>query len=380
MRWNVRRLPTCAAAVAEAAAAGLHVRGMGTGYSWPAHLATDGVSIRVGGMKQILEIDRERKTIRVGAGAILADITRALAGHGLCLPSLPFISTASIGGIVATGTHGTSPKWGTVADSVRSMKLVLASGEVMTLGPEPSDDLLAARVAVGMLGIIVEVELEAVEMPWVRHVRIDATLADFLAQHAAILAEYEHVWVRWILGEDRLRIDCMEASRAKKPDFAPYVLRDNAMWEQARHSEPAGVTARPGDVFMSMQYGVPLASLKTAMGRLKSCEFAALHPGREIEMKFLRGSSRSYLGPNAGDDMVLFNLWWPVERERAFRIFEPFEQEMRDLDARPHWGKLHAGPNREYLRRAYPGWEKFESVRERLDPNGVFSIFGAQQG
>lgn len=364
-------------AVTEAASRGLRVRAMGTGYSWPGHFVTEGVCLRVTGLDQILAIDTQRKTIRVGAGALLGNVTRALASRGLCLPSLPFLSSASVGGMVATGTHGTSPRCGTVSDFVRSMKVVRASGELVTVDVE---DLPAARVSVGTLGVVVEVELQAVDMPWVRYARFEGNLPQFLAQHTSILAHYDHVWVCWRPAEDRVWIHCLEASPAQKQGFVPYVANDNAMWEKPRQENlPAHPNAIGGQdgVFMSMQYGVPLHALPDATDLIKRSVPVAYQEGREIEMKFLKGTAASCLGPNAGIDSVLFNLWWHVERERRCSVFADFEAAMRSVHARPHWGKLHALPDADYMRRAYPEWDRFEAVRRRLDPKGVFSIRGS---
>jgi FAD/FMN-containing dehydrogenase len=45
---------------------------------------------------------------------------------------------------------------------------------------------------------------------------------------------------------------------------------------------------------------------------------------------------------------------------------------MDPLDGRPHWGKRHF-QTAETLRPRYPGWDAFQAVRVRLDPDGRFS-------
>jgi L-gulonolactone oxidase len=39
---------------------------------------------------------------------------------------------------------------------------------------------------------------------------------------------------------------------------------------------------------------------------------------------------------------------------------------------RPHWGKRHF-QTAATLAPRYPGWERFQAVRGRLDPDGVFA-------
>jgi len=52
--------------------------------------------------------------------------------------------------------------------------------------------------------------------------------------------------------------------------------------------------------------------------------------------------------------------------------FRAVESLMDEYGGRPHWGKRHfqtAGT----LSRRYPEWERFQTVRARLDPSGRFA-------
>jgi hypothetical protein len=53
-----------------------------------------------------------------------------------------------------------------------------------------------------------------------------------------------------------------------------------------------------------MQYGVAAWQAAAAIEQLRSSEFARSNPSRVLELKFLKGSDLSYLGPNAGYDSV----------------------------------------------------------------------------
>jgi L-gulonolactone oxidase len=52
--------------------------------------------------------------------------------------------------------------------------------------------------------------------------------------------------------------------------------------------------------------------------------------------------------------------------------FRAVEELMSGLEGRPHWGKRHF-QTAATLAPRYPEWERFAAVRQRLDPNGVFS-------
>jgi L-gulono-1,4-lactone dehydrogenase len=52
--------------------------------------------------------------------------------------------------------------------------------------------------------------------------------------------------------------------------------------------------------------------------------------------------------------------------------FAGVEEVLRRFDGRPHWGKLHTRAAAD-LAPAYPRWEEFVAMRDRLDPDRVFA-------
>ena len=52
--------------------------------------------------------------------------------------------------------------------------------------------------------------------------------------------------------------------------------------------------------------------------------------------------------------------------------FEGVERIMNDYEGRPHWGKLHF-QSAETLAPRYPQWDRFQAVRDRLDPERRFA-------
>jgi FAD/FMN-containing dehydrogenase len=397
-----RSIEDVRSATTQAAASRLRVRPIGFANSWAPHLQTSGVCLRLSGLDRIHHIDAERKTVTVDAGVRLGDLSQALAIRGLSLPSLSFFPDVTVGGVVATASHGTSLKWGTLSDFVRSMDVVLASGEVRTFGPNsPPEELRAARVAIGMLGVIVRLEMEVVNIPWVRFSELHMGLSDFLAQLPSILEKYEHVWAHWTLNEDQVMIECLETSSRQQPGFHRYnaiwrpsgrfavrllnrlgfstslllQLRDRYRWAVRPKKYRLAHEGSTGKVFMSMQYGVSMSQLEDAVREIKASSFSAENKGRVVEFKFLKGNDRSFLGPNAGGDSVLFNLWWLVDETTKLTVFDSFEDTMRTFNARPHWGKFHRAPDIRYMQKAYSHWSDFEKMRSRLDPGQTFSIF-----
>ena len=52
--------------------------------------------------------------------------------------------------------------------------------------------------------------------------------------------------------------------------------------------------------------------------------------------------------------------------------FREIEKIFREVDGRPHWGKLHFRTAAD-LAPSFPRWDDFQAVRDRLDPDRTFS-------
>jgi len=86
--------------------------------------------------RQITGFDRERRTIRVGAGVVLDQLNSFLYPHGLCFgPDVATSSRATLGGMIANNSSGAHvPVYGTTADHIRALEIVLANGRIETIG------------------------------------------------------------------------------------------------------------------------------------------------------------------------------------------------------------------------------------------------------
>ena len=87
--------------------------------------------------RQITEFDAEKKTIRVGAGVVLDQLNAYLRPHGFCFgPDVATSSRATLGGMIANNSSGARvPVYGTTADHVVSLEIVMADGRIERIGP-----------------------------------------------------------------------------------------------------------------------------------------------------------------------------------------------------------------------------------------------------
>src|SRR5205085_1307755 len=128
-----------ASSLVEAAAqAGVSVipRGAGTGLVGGA--VGDGLIIDFSRYnREISDLDLERCTVRVGPGVVLDHLNNLLRPHGFCFgPDVATSSRATLGGMIANNSSGShTPVYGTTADHINELEIVLADGRIATIGP-----------------------------------------------------------------------------------------------------------------------------------------------------------------------------------------------------------------------------------------------------
>src|SRR5919206_1074113 len=125
--------------ILAAADAGISVTPRGAGTSLVGNAIGDGLIVEFSRHnRQISALDFEKRTVRVGAGVVLDQLNTFLKPHGFCFgPDVATSSRATLGGMIANNSSGARvPVYGTTADHVRSLELVLADGRVVEVGPQ----------------------------------------------------------------------------------------------------------------------------------------------------------------------------------------------------------------------------------------------------
>ncbi len=152
-----------AAAVKFAASKGLTVvaRGSGSSPFGGAVPVAGGMVVDMSRMASILEVDTERRTIRLQAGARWADVDHELSGHGLHTRSSPSSKFSTVGGWVASGGLGLgSYSAGHLSSSVESVEVATSDGRLRILSPNTEAFRLVFG-SEGQLGIVTTVTLRA---------------------------------------------------------------------------------------------------------------------------------------------------------------------------------------------------------------------------
>ncbi len=142
-------------------------RGAGSAMSGQTVPIDGGIVLDMKRMNRILEIRPEDVLVKVQPGVVNDELNKALEPHGFFFPPTPSSGNiCTIGGMIGTNASGNrAVKYGATRDSLMGMKVVLANGDLVTLGTNTrveSSGYQLARLIVGSegtLGVVVEATL-----------------------------------------------------------------------------------------------------------------------------------------------------------------------------------------------------------------------------
>jgi len=120
-----------ASLVARASRDGHAVKTVGSGHSFTAIAATNGMMLDISRMRGIRAHDEATNHVSVRAGTTLSDLNVMLDELGLALPNLGDIAYQTVAGAISTSTHGTGKSLTGLAGQVRGFTIVTAQGEVL---------------------------------------------------------------------------------------------------------------------------------------------------------------------------------------------------------------------------------------------------------
>ena len=391
-------------AVARAAEAGRQVSVPGAGHSFTEAAMTDGSMIQIDALNQVIDADASSGLVKVGAGIVLADLNEVLHRLGLAMENLGDIDRQTIAGAISTATHGTGAGLRNISAQVEAIELVTADG-VRELSAASDPDLLrAARVGVGALGAISAVTLRTVPSFTLHRIDEPRPLDEVLSGFADLAAANDHFeffvfpftskaltirrnrtdrppkprgpvrrYVGDVIVENGLGDLMLRLARRRRSLIPRFTRLAARMMSQGEHLDRSyRIFANHRTIrFTEMEYAIPRADGPDALRavleliererfevpmpiecRVVAADDALLSPSHERETTYI--AVHQYRGME----------WRPY--------FEAVEEIMDSYGGRPHWGKRHF-QTAATLAERYPRWAEFQSARDELDPQRVFS-------
>jgi L-gulonolactone oxidase len=394
-----------AGALSRAAERGDRVRVAASGHSFTDTALTEGTMLRLEGLNRVLDVDRGSGLVKVEAGISIRELNEALDREGLAMENLGDIDRQTLAGAISTATHGTGASLRNISAQVEAVELMLADGSVNELtAAGRRDELRAARVGLGALGVLTSITLRAVPAFTLRRVDKPAPLEETLRSLEELAAAHDHfeffcfphtgaaltiardrvdeaprprgrasAWVNDIVLEN-YAMDMLSRIGRRFPGTIPRLMRFAT--DQFSHAERVDRSYRLFASerrvrFTEMEYAIPREHGPEAVRRvLEIAERPALRVGFPIEFRVVAGDD-AFLSPTHDRDScyIAVHQYRGVPWEAYFRAVEAV---MAEYGGRPHWGKRHF-QTAETLAPRYPKWKEFAAVRDRLDPERRFA-------
>ena len=184
-----------------------------------------------------IELHPESSTVTVGAGATWHDIQKSIHPR-FAVKAMQSTDIFTVGGSISVNAHGMDHHAGAVMDSIRSLRVMRADGQVVTASHDQNPELFNLVVGgYGLFGVILSAELEVVPNDIYQSEREVVATKDLPERLEKILADpsiglmYVHLSTApgSLLGEALIysyhRIDDPHAERAPLSDIASVKMR-----------------------------------------------------------------------------------------------------------------------------------------------------------
>ena len=372
------------------------LRPAGTGHSFSPLVPSDGALLFLDRLSGVVSADAPSLQAEVLAGTRLSMLGPELAAHGQAMPNLPDIDYQTLGGAIATSTHGTGALLGSLSSCVVALTLATPGGELLECDETRNAEVFhAARTSLGALGVVTRFRLQnrsefkLVEKTSWRD--LDDLLADLArerdanrcfefyafphAEVALAIATNETDAEPYSIGSDdpgglKLLQTLFELTRWLPGIGTPLydaLLRKSGTTEHADWSHR--VLTHPRTTrFNEMEYTVPAEAgpecLREVLHAIRELGLPICFP---IECRYVREDdvwlSMFYRRPGFS---ISVHQFADQDFHAYFAAVEPI---FWKYEGRPHWGKLHT-LDAARLDSLYPRFRDFQALRSSLDPRG----------
>jgi xylitol oxidase len=375
----------------RAVASATRVRALGSGHSFNAIAdpGERGVLLSLAALPPEIDVDVAARTVRVGGGVRYAELAGELHLHGLALANMASLPHISVAGSVATGTHGSGVRNGSLASAVGAVEIVLADGSTATIGRGDSR-FGGAVTALGALGGVVALTIDlelAFEVEQRVYTGMPLAGLDFETVAASAYSVslftdwtwpgFGQVWLKRRTDEP-LRPFPWATPAMTQLHPVPGMPADNCTeqmgvpgpWHERLPHFRADFTPSSGDEVQS-EYLMPRELALDALHAVYAIRDVVTPVLQVCEVRTV-AADQQWLSPAYGRDSVAGHFTWVRDTAAVMPVIGRVERALDGFEARPHWGKLFTTPP-DTLRMQYPRLADFAALARALDPSGVFT-------
>ena len=404
-------------ALSRRPARGVIARGLGRSYGDVAQNG-GGTVLDMTGLDAIHAFDPDQGTITVAAGCSLAALLDRVVAAGWFLPVTPGTRFVTVGGAIACDVHGKNHhRDGSFGEHVTALTLLTASGDLLDLTPEGTPDEFWATVGgLGLTGIVISATIQLL--------RVDSSAIRVDTERTADLAE---TFAKLRASDDTYRysvawLDCAAAGRLGR---GIAIQGDHATRDEVdsvppvpglkpRISSPRWLSLAPilRSPAISILNEVHFRRARTAAGQIEAIEpfFYPLDAVGDWNRMYGRGGFLQYqfvvpldredvvhaalellhrerirstlavlkrFGPGSRAPLSFPMLGWTLALDialpapRAARVLAAIDEHVAESGGRVYLAK-DSRLRQELVDVMNPRLPEWNTVRRRLDPDGVF--------
>jgi xylitol oxidase len=384
--------PTTLAQLREIVARAPRVRVLGSRHSF-SDIADSAELVTLEGLPADVVVDHAAGTVTCNAALKYGELATTLAAEGVALHNLASLPHISVGGAVATATHGSGDANGNLATAVSGLELVSSTGDVVTSsrGDADFDGLV---VGLGALGAVTRLTLDVEPAYEVRQRVFEGLSWEALHEHFDDVTASGYsvsVFTRWGETVDQVWVksrvtDAPEQQRdelfgavAATLDRHPILGLDPVncspqrgvpgSWADRLPHFRMGFTPSNGEEIQS-EYHVARARAAAAIQAVRGLA-ATLAPVLQVAEIRTIAADRLWMSPQYRQATVALHFTWTREPDAVARVLVDLEAALAPFAPRPHWGKAFLADAATVAPR-YERLSDFVRLAERLDPRGAF--------
>jgi xylitol oxidase len=376
----------------EIVAGARRIRVLGSRHSFT-DVADSDEQVTLDGLPAAVSVDRAAGTVTVSAAMSYGNLAEALNAEGLALHNLASLPHISVGGAIATATHGSGAAVGNLATAVAALEIVTSSGEVVSAA-RGDEDFDGVVVGLGALGAVTRVTLDVEPAYTVRQRVFEGLEWEALADHSDAIgaagysvsvftrwgdAAAGQVWVKSRVSDGEEVRDELYGALAATVDRHPILGLDAVNctpqlgvpggWSDRLPHFRMGFTPSAGEELQS-EYHLPRRHAAAAIEALRALA-GAIRPVLQVtELRWI-AADRLWMSPQHDQDSFAIHFTWEPGQAAVERVLAGVEAALEPFGARPHWGKLFLA-DAARIEALYPRLPDFRRLAERLDPRGAF--------
>lgn len=366
------------------------IRAIGSRHCFNDIADTTGTLISLADMPREIEVTGD--TVRFSGGLRYGDIAPVLHEHGRAIANLASLPHISVAGAIATGTHGSGDRLGSLATAVRSATFMTSEGDEVTFTRDDAD-FGGVPVHLGVLGIVTSLELDTEPGYEIAQYTFDGPswgeiLSDYdgvtgLGDSVSMFTTWrdteraDQLWVKTRgdgVDEDTIsRLGAVPADGPRHPILGvdpiacnPQLGVKGPWFERLPHFRmdfTPSVGAELQSEFLIAREHAPAAIEALAKIAHVISPLLFVNEIRSV------AASDLWLDPAYGRNSVALHFTWHRDEPAVREVLTTLEAALEPFDARPHWGKIYTREGKAVAAQ-YARFDDFRELRAKMDPAG----------